>query len=58
MILGYLLDENLRGILWRAVQRHNALGIFPLDVKRVGDSPDLPLGSLDAELLRWAEANE
>ena len=51
----YLLDEHLRGLLWRALQRHNALGDRPLDVVRVGDPPDLPRGSLDPDILAWAE---
>jgi len=55
MPLAYVLDEHLRGPLWRAVQRHNALGTEPLDALRVGDPSDLPLGTGDAELLLWAE---
>ena len=41
MPLTYLLDEHLRGPLWRAIQRHNALGTDPLDAVRVGDVEDL-----------------
>jgi Domain of unknown function (DUF5615) len=55
MPLTFLLDEHLRGTLWRALQRHNAGGLEPLDVIRVGDAPDLPLGTLDPEILIWAE---
>src|SRR5713226_1813233 len=55
MVLSYLLDENLRGPLWRALQQHNARGQPHVDVVRVGDHPDLPLGSLDSEILPWAE---
>jgi len=58
MALAYLLDENQRGILWRALQRHNARAPDPLDITRVGDPPDLRLGSNDQEVLFWAEANE
>jgi Domain of unknown function (DUF5615) len=55
MTLRYLLDEHLRGPPWRAIQWHNRLGEFPLDVVRVGDPPDLPLGALDPDMLVWAE---
>jgi hypothetical protein len=55
MALRFLLDENQRGLLWRALQRHNAKGHYVLDVLRVGDSPDLPLGTQDAVILQWAE---
>ena len=56
MPLRFVLDEHLRGGgLWQAIQQHNASGGYPLDVVRVGDPPDLPLGTLDPELLFWAE---
>lgn len=55
MSLAFLLDEHLRGPLWNAIQRHNLSSPFRLDVERVGDSADLPLGSDDAVVLRWAE---
>src|SRR5262249_28767201 len=55
MSIPYLLDEHLRGLLWRAIQRHNALGSQLLDVVRVGDPPDLPRGSVDPDILLWAE---
>ena len=48
MAIRFVLDEHLRGPLWRAVQRHNARAEDPIDVVRVGDLPDLPLGSDDA----------
>lgn len=54
----FLLDEHLRGPLWSAIQRHNARGQWPLDVARVGDSDDLPLGLPDPEILLWAERNQ
>jgi hypothetical protein len=51
-----VLDEHLRGGgLWQIIQRHNAQGINPLDAVRVGDPPDLPRGTLDPDLLIWAE---
>ncbi len=55
MPVKYLLDEHLRGALWTAVLHHNAAGVDPIDVVRVGDPPDLPLGTKDPDLLLWAE---
>jgi hypothetical protein len=51
MALRFVLDENQRGSLRRAVVRHNLLGVYPVDVVRVGDPQDLPLGSTDPEIL-------
>jgi hypothetical protein len=58
MPLCYVLDEHLRRILWNAIQQHNAGGIDLLDVVRVGDPADLPLGTKDPELLLWAEREQ
>jgi hypothetical protein len=58
MPLRYLLDENQRGPLWHVIQRHNARGLDPLDVVRVGDVPELPLGVDDPSILRWAEQEQ
>ena len=58
MPLRFVLDENQRGLLWRAVVRHNQSGLYPLDVIRVGDPRDLPLGSIDAEILGWCERED
>src|SRR5437588_495520 len=55
MPLRFVLDEHLRGLLWKAIQHHNATSTFPIDAVRVGDPPDLPLGSADPEILLWAE---
>ena len=56
MPLRYLLDEDLRGGgLWQAIQQHNTSSPHPLDAVRVGDPPDLPLGTLDPDVLIWAE---
>jgi hypothetical protein len=56
MPLRFVLDEHLRGGgLWQIIQRHNAQGINPLDAVRVGDPSDLPRGTLDPDLLIWAE---
>jgi hypothetical protein len=52
----FVLDEHLRGPLWDAIQAHNAKpGALPIWVFRVGDSPDLPLGIDDPDILQWAE---
>ncbi len=58
MALRFVLDENQRGLLWRAVVRHNQRGLHVLDVVRVGDPSDLPLGSIDAEILLWCERED
>lgn len=56
MPLRFVLDENLRGgALWHAVQQHNAAGLDVLDVTRVGDPADLPIGTNDPDLFLWAE---
>lgn len=55
MALRFVLDENQRGLLWRAIVRQNQLGVDPVDAVRVGDFPDLPLGALDPEILCWCE---
>jgi hypothetical protein len=54
-MLRFLPDEHLRGPLWLAILRHNQLGGLSIDAVRVGDPPDLPLGSSDAAILAWAE---
>jgi hypothetical protein len=54
----FLLDEHLRGPLWSAIQRYNAHGQWPLDVARVGDSDELPLGLPDPDILLWTERNQ
>jgi hypothetical protein len=55
MSLRFVLDEHYRGPLWRAIQRHNGAGVDLIDATRVGDPPDLPLGSADPDILTWAE---
>ncbi len=55
MALRFVLDENQRGPLWRSIIRHNQLGDYLLDVVRVGDAPDLPLGATDPDVLGWCE---
>jgi hypothetical protein len=58
MALRYVLDQHLRGPLWPATQWHNSLGVYPLDVVRVGDLADLPLGAGDSAILQWAEQEQ
>lgn len=55
MALAFLLDENLRGPLWRAIELHNRRGTLPLDAVRVGDAAELPLGARDEDVLAWAD---
>ena len=55
MPLRYVLDEHLRRALWKAIGRWNARSTPPLDAVRVGDPPDLPLSTLDPDILIWAE---
>jgi hypothetical protein len=56
--LRFVLDEHLRRILWGAIQSHNATTPFPIDAIRIGDPPDLPRGTLDPDLLVWAEREQ
>ena len=58
MALRFVLDENQRGLLWRAIVRHNQLGVCPVDLVRVGDLSDLPLGASDPEILLWCERED
>ena len=55
MALRYLLDENLRGPLWDALTGANLVANQAIESTRVGDPSDLPLGSQDPEILRWAQ---
>jgi hypothetical protein len=54
-VLRYVVDEDSRGVLWRAIRRHNGSSSLLLDARRVGDEPDLPLGTEDPQILTWAE---
>jgi Domain of unknown function (DUF5615) len=59
MPLRFVLDEQLRGgPLCHAIGRHNAVGINPVDMVRVGDVANLPLGTPDADVLIWAERED
>ncbi len=57
MPIQYLLDEHLRGPLWRAIQRHNDRGDDRLEAVRVGDTSSPTLGTPDPQLLLWIEHN-
>ncbi len=57
-MLRFLLDEHLRGPLWSAIERHNVRGGLLIDAVRVGDPPDLPLGTDDPTILLWAERED
>jgi len=54
-VLAFLLDENVPGRIFRAIQRHNQYGVDALDVVRVGELADLPLSSDDSMILSWVE---
>jgi predicted nuclease of predicted toxin-antitoxin system len=58
MPLAFLIDENLRYRLASAISRHNQRGLLPIDFVQVGDPVDLPLGSLDRDILAWAERED
>ena len=45
MPVTFLLDENVPGRIWRAIQRHNEDSV-DLDVVRVGQPDDLPLAQM------------
>ena len=45
---------RMTGALSFAIVRHNATSTEPLHAQRVGDAVDLPLGTGDPEILRWA----
>ncbi len=56
MAIAFVLDEKLRGKpLWPVIRHYNLAGRPPIDATRVGDPGDLPLGSIDADILIWAE---
>jgi hypothetical protein len=57
-MIRYLLDEHLRGPLWTAIVTQNAQSSFPIEVTRVGDPSDLPLSTLDPDILIWTEVHQ
>jgi hypothetical protein len=58
MPLQFLLDENIPGSIRTAIDRHNDVGQDFLDVIRVGETDDLPLGSTDRSILIWCEQQD
>jgi hypothetical protein len=56
MPIAFIFDENLRGKpLWRAIIHQNLGALQLIDATRVGELADLPRGSLDSEILAWAD---
>jgi hypothetical protein len=55
MAVRFVLDENIRGPLWDAIQAHKRGGIDLIDAVRVGDPFDLPLTTPDPAILIWAQ---
>jgi hypothetical protein len=58
MPLRYLVDEHLRGTLALVAIRVARREGFEIDLVQVGDVPDLPLGTTDRDLIRWAALND
>jgi hypothetical protein len=56
--LQFLLDENIPGSIRTAIDRHNESSQDFLDVIRVGEPEDLPLGSNDPSILMWSEQQD
>ncbi|MBV8313137.1 MAG: hypothetical protein JO344_22350 [Planctomycetaceae bacterium] len=56
MLVRFVLDENLRGKpIWHALRRSAMAGPVAIDAVRVGDPPDLLLGSTLKAVLQWLE---
>ena len=55
MPIPFLLDEQMIHALDGAIGQHNQSGVDAIDAVRVGDPPDLPRGTLDPQILLWAE---
>jgi hypothetical protein len=55
MSLRFLLDEHIRRTVWTTIVRHNLIGKDMLDVVRFGAVGSPPYGTLDPDLLLWAE---
>lgn len=55
-MIRYILDQNVSEAVDEAVRSWNADRKGPpVDTVRVGRLPDLPFGSVDPDILRWAE---
>ena len=53
----FLLDENTHGAIPNAIRQFNRGRMVQVDALRVGELGSPPLGTLDDELLIWAEDN-
>lgn len=53
----FLLDENTHGAIPNAIRQFNRGRTTQVDVLRVGEPGAPPLGTLDDQLLKWAEDN-
>ena len=53
----FLVDECVEAVLLDLIVKHNQSGGARVEAIRVGDRADLPLGTADPDLLRWAEEN-
>jgi len=53
----FLLDENVHGVILRAIRRHNRT-MQPIDATRVDEADGPPCGTRDSELLEWSIAND
>ncbi len=52
----FLIDQHMRGKLVAAIRKRNEDGIGAhLDVVVVGETPELPNGMLDPDILLWTE---
>jgi hypothetical protein len=53
----FLLDECVEAVLLDLIVMHNHQSAQRVEAIRVGDRADLPLGTSDPDMLRWAENN-
>jgi hypothetical protein len=58
MPLRYLVDENLRGTLAVTLVRVATKYGLSIDLLQVGDDPGPELGTVDSQLLMWAERHD
>ena len=58
MALKFLIDENVRNRPSSTIRRHNDRGMPPIDSVEVGGPVAPPLGTLDPQLVAWAEAED
>jgi hypothetical protein len=58
MPLAFVVDENLRGPVWNALQRARLSQGIPPDVFCVGEPSSPPLNITDPQLLIWTEKHQ